>query len=535
MPRLRLFLIPLMLLFATAIYGAEASYGEYHDRPIAEIRFEGSKDVAEDVLCNELNFGEGNLLNEKHIMEGREALLDMGKFDTAEVLISETAQGLVVTYRLDEKWHVMSVWGLGISPRSPYACKARFDADTLAALEGMTIEQIRFEGNKTTREVILRAELLFDTGDLFTVEDMIRSRQSIKNLSLFKMVWARAERGENGVIVTFTVTEKWYVLPIPTLSRNTDGDVSYGGDITWDNVFGLNQSAQLEIEQEDQADGETEQRVSLEYDIPKIPGTIYGVGSAIERERTLTESVDEFGNVRGQYYNYIDSLELAASRWLKRTSPSQGWIGALGVAWSRNYYIAADGDPELLDDYRVVNISAAVGFSAVNDHEYYRSGQTYGGDFGFGRRALGSTENYTNFGAFWRLYQPIHVPFWSNINMQVRGGYNLGLDGIFELGGSSTMRGMIDDSAPIGDVYGLLNVNWLIPIPRYPAFRWNLFTDVGNAWARDEVDLLDWKYTVGAGIRWKVRALVNTSLRIDIGYNPNTQEYKAYIGTSNMF
>ena len=61
MLRLRLFLLPLMLLFTTAIYGAEISYGEYQDRPIAEIRFEGSKDVAEDVLCNELNFGEGKM------------------------------------------------------------------------------------------------------------------------------------------------------------------------------------------------------------------------------------------------------------------------------------------------------------------------------------------------------------------------------------------------------------------------------------------------------------------------------------------
>ena len=94
---------------------------------------------------------------------------------------------------------------------------------------------------------------------------------------------------------------------------------------------------------------------------------------------------------------------------------------------------------------------------------------------------------------------------------------------------------MLDDSSPIGEVYALANVNWLIPIPRYPAFRFNIFTDVGNAWQRDELDLRDWVYTVGLGARWKIRALVNTSLRVDVGYNPETGEYKAYVGTSNMF
>ena len=287
MPSLRHLFLPLCLFLATSICAADASYEEYRGRPILKIEFLGNEDVDDDSLCHELEFGEGNLFNPLHMDLAREALLDMGKFDTAEIEITETEQGLWVTFVLDEKWHVMSVPGFGKRKRSPYACKARFDALTLTAMEGQPIEAIRFEGNKTTREIILREELFFETGDRFTVEDMILSRQSIQNLGLFKMVWARAEEGEDGVIVTFTVTEKWYILPIPNLSRNTDGDVSYGGELTWDNVLGLNQTAKLEVEQEDQADGETEQSLELEYGIPKIPGTVYGFGTAIERTRTL--------------------------------------------------------------------------------------------------------------------------------------------------------------------------------------------------------------------------------------------------------
>jgi outer membrane protein assembly factor BamA len=525
----------MLLLLPVCLHAAESPYSVYRGTPVAEIVFVGNDDVDDNRLCNELAFGEGNLFNESQLEQSIAALLELGKFDSVDAVVSQTTAGLVVTFQFKEKWHVIGVWGINKDPRSPYACQARFDAQMLAELEGLPIEKIRFEGNETTRDIIIREELFFQEGDFFTTEDMLRSRQSIQNLGLFKIVWARAERGENGVIVTFTVTEKWYILPIPTLSRNTDGDVSYGADVTWDNIFGLNQTAKLEIEQEDQADGETEQRGSLEYSIPKIPGTILGLAAGIERTRTLTTSEDEFGNTLGEYYDYIDRFNISTSRWLKRIAPSQGWFIGFGITWSRNYQIQASGAPLLEDELRVVNFGTNLGFTAVNDHEYYRSGQEFGGDVGFGRDALGSTEDYSNISAYWRVYQPIHVPLWSNINVQLRAGLNHGQTDTFELGGGSTMRGILDDNKAIGDAYALANINWLIPLPRYPAFRWNIFTDIGNAWPRDDIDLTTWKYTVGVGARWKVRALVNTSLRLDIGYSPETREYKAYAGTNYMF
>ena len=531
----RPFFLPLLLLLASYLHAAETPYGAYQGSPIAKIQFVGNDDVEDDRLCNELAFGEGNLFNENQLEQSVAALLDMGKFDSVDTLISESPAGLVVTFQFKEKWHVIGVWGIEKDPRSPYACQARFDAEMLAELEGLPIERIRFEGNTTTREIILREELLFKEGDFFSTEKMLRSRQSIKNLGLFKIVWARAERSDEGVIVTFTMTEKWYILPIPTLSRNTDGDITYGIDVTWDNIFGLNQSAELEIEQEDQADGETQQSGSLDYFIPKIPGTVLGLAMGIKRERTLTVSEDDNGNALGEYYDYIDRFNISTSRWLRRIAPSQGWFAGVGITWSRNYQIAASGAPLLEEDLRVVDFSTSLGFTAVNDHEYYRSGQEFGGSVGFGRDALGSTEDYSNVVAYWRIYQPIHVPVWSNVNIQLRAGLNHGQSDVFELGGGSTMRGILDDNKAIGDTYALANVNWLIPIPRYPAFRWNIFTDIGNAWDRDDIDLTDWKFTVGVGARWKIRALVNTSLRLDIGYSPETREYKAYAGTDFMF
>ena len=530
-----LFLMIFCLMMARMAVTAEAPFRAYEGLLIEEIRFEGIKDVADDILCGVLLFGEGDGLNVKDLEESRLALLGLGKFNKAEVEVEQGQQGLVVTFKVQEKWYVMSVPGTKTQPRSRYACKAKPSALDLVNMEGLPIEEIRFEGNRTTREIILREELFFEEGDSFSRESMVKSRQSIQNLSLFKIVEARAERGETGVIVTFSVVEKWYILPIPRLGRNADGDISYGGELRWDNALGLNQQIKLVAEQEDQADGETEQRTFLEYAIAKIPRTPYGVRTKIERKRILTSSKDDTGNTLGQYYAYTDTFNLSVSRWLKRTAPSQGWQGAVGMTWDRDYSSAESGTPELPDDHRQLSLGASGGFTAINDKEFYRAGQEFGGGFSFGRERLGSEENFYNLGAFWRRFKPIHVPIWSNVNFQFRAGFNHGQVDHFELGGSSTMRGILEQDSLNGDVFALLNVEWLIPQPKYPALRWNIFTDIGNAWPRQEVNILRWEKTVGVGARWKIRTFVNTSLRLDIGYNPSTGDYKVYAGTNQMF
>lgn len=530
-----LFLFVFCLLMAETAITAEPLYRAFEGRPIEEIRFEGNEVISDNALCNALLFGEGDDFSEENLEKSRQSILNLKTLKTAEVHVQQGEHGVILTFVVQEKWYIMPVPGINKTPRSGVACKAKIPERILVDLQGLPIEEIRFEGNRVTREIVLREELYFQKGDPFSKEKLIKSRQSIQNLSLFKWVDARAERGKEGVIVTFTVAEKWYIIPIPRLGRNADGDISYGGELRWDNALGLNQQLKLVSEQEDQADGETEQRNSLQYSIAKIPGTPYGVSSKIERKRTLRDSVDEAGVTLGQYYDYSDVFDVSLSRWLKRTAPSQGWKGGLGMSWSRNHFQAEGGQPELNDEHRQLNLGASVGFSAVNDHEFYRSGEEYSVGLGFGRRALGSDENYYTIGLDWRRYTPIRVPLWSNVNFQFRTGFNHGQDDAFSLGGSDSMRGILDEHAPLGDVYALLNVNWLIPQPRYPALRWNIFTDIGNAWPREDINLMRWEKTLGVGARWKIRSLVNVSLRLDVGYNPATGDYKVYAGTKNMF
>ena len=540
----KLSLCALLLAGWSLAWADQERHDELDDVPIIEVRFIGNEDVDDDELCDALVLGEGDPFSAEQLELSRQKLLELDKFTAAEVSVERDDKGLIVIFTMEEKWHVMSVPLVGKNPRSAAACRAKLNTTQLSDLEGLTIEAIRFEDNKTTRAKVLREEILFEEGDTFSVAKLIESRQLIKNLGLFKRVWARAERGDNGVIVTFTVREKWFVLPIPTLDRNSDGDLSYGGELTWDNLWGLNHNLKFKAKQEDQASGETQQSLSLDYKVPKFIGTPWGMRAGVKRERTLSEyAPDEAdppptgdpSDYDGTYYEYFDRLNISATRWLKRISPSQGWIGGSGITWSRTYYEAVSGNPLLEDNSRQLNLNFNGGYTAVNDFEYYRSGQTFGASLDVGRENLGSSENYTTVQAYWRRYQPLQVPLQANLDMQLQGGYNVGLDEPFELGGADSIRGIPDNNRPVGDVYALLNLNWLIPIPRYPAFRWNIFTDIGNAWDRDDIDPLRLKATLGVGARWKIRTLVNTSLRLDIGVDPATGEFKVYAGTSEMF
>jgi len=70
-------------------------------------------------------------------------------------------------------------------------------------------------------------------------------RQAIMDINLFKSVIIEEQIEKSGVILQVTVDEKFYILPLPTLSRSNGGDISYGAYIKWYNMFGMNYTFKL--------------------------------------------------------------------------------------------------------------------------------------------------------------------------------------------------------------------------------------------------------------------------------------------------
>jgi outer membrane protein assembly factor BamA len=515
-------------------FSADQVSDEYEGLPVEKISFEGNDVVKDQELCQQLMIQEGDAFNELNLNVSRESLEDLGKFDSVETEVVREGEGVAITFTVDESWYVLSRPRFGKKKEEPdIVCRWPAEDEIDRSLDGLIIKSISFEGNKITREIIFREEILFTEGDVFEVDKMESSRQYIQNLGIFKVVEARAVREGDGVAVIFKVEEKWYILPIPRLGLNGDADINYGAELRWDNAFGLNQQFKVIAEQIDRGSGQRDQVTSLQYSIPKIPGTPYGVSSAIQRNSTLKESKDDIGQSLGEYNDITDNFSVNVSRWLKRIAPSKGWRGNVAMNWIRIHEQQVSGTPELSAENRELRLGTGVDFTDVDDFEYRRQGNAYGAAVRFGRESLGSDVNFYTVEGFWRSYNTIRKPRYSNLNFQLRSGYNNGKTNAFSLGSNSTIRGVVDSVQ--GDVYTLLNVNWLVPLPRHQSFRGVLFTDIGNAWPRDDIQLDKWVVTFGVGFRWKIRSLVDTALRADFAYNPATGEYKAYGGTNYMF
>ena len=131
---------------------------------------------------------------------------------------------------------------------------SRAQEQTLIPDDRLVIEGFEIRGNKVTREAIILRELLFGTGDTILKMDLIpafqRSKENLLNTSLFNFVYFDANHlPGNRIIVEITVTERWYIWPVPILEyaernfsefiTNREWDkIVYGAWLKWNNFRG---------------------------------------------------------------------------------------------------------------------------------------------------------------------------------------------------------------------------------------------------------------------------------------------------------
>jgi len=138
-------------------------------------------------------------------------------------------------------------------------------ADSLVQVHGLiqedsavmlNVRSIIINGNKKTKQYIIYREIQFKQGDSIKTTDLkralIRARQQVYNTSLFDKVKIDAYiTGENSVVITVSIKERWYVYPFPLfqfVDRNFNewiklhnGDlnrVNYGAKFTHFNLTG---------------------------------------------------------------------------------------------------------------------------------------------------------------------------------------------------------------------------------------------------------------------------------------------------------
>ena len=408
-----------------------------------------------------------------------------------------------------------------------------------AAQGSGVITQIRFSGNKVTEERVLRQEMLVREGDLPDPNKIEKSRQAIMNLGLFKTVEADVLQEEEATVLLITVDERYYFLPLPLLdARLEEEEYSYGIEVRYDNLAGLNQRLKLTYEHKKSVDKEIPLRKegSFSYSYPRIYGTRNNLGV---NAKIIRRDIDvlEGDIVTGEYRIDERSTGFRFSRWLNPESISQGWLAGAGMSVSQQIYTSRTGVADGYKNSQALEVNFGLDYSAVQEFPFHREGSAYGYGFSLALPGIGSDYSYNRHRLYHRNYHVLQEGK-ANLNTQIKLGLANGSSfgaPAFGLGGGSSLRGY-DSDVVSGNAMIQLNAEYHRDVGGYHQLRGVVFSDVGNAWPGvEEVKFGKFLTSVGLGLRWRVQSFVDLTLRIDTAYALDTKATKVYASTSSSF
>jgi len=157
-----------------------------------------------------------------------------------------------------------------------------YTAGHLRAQETVVVDSIVLVGNNKTYPSVIFRELTLRKGDtLFRAElnqKIEQSRKNLLNLPLFNFVEVstdQVQKPTEGIIITFTFTERWYIWPYPILEvadRNFNAwwktqnlsRINFGGYVLIENFRGRLERLKL------LAKGGFDQKFEIEYFRPYI-------------------------------------------------------------------------------------------------------------------------------------------------------------------------------------------------------------------------------------------------------------------------
>jgi outer membrane protein insertion porin family len=404
-----------------------------------------------------------------------------------------------------------------ILPRTEQQAASKTIDVTLDVTEGpeVYVERVNITGNTRSEDRILRRELPFVEGDLFTLQKLQRARQRLINLGYFETVNVLTQPGtaKNRIIVNVEVTER------PTGLFSIGGGYSsvdsFVGtlDISQNNFLGRGWQLGLRIRA-----GANTQQGQISFTEPWL------------FDRPLAAGFDLFSTMRSFTEYQYDTLGGA----VRLSHPfAEYW------RWNTAYRLTRDTisdvittDPLLLSE-KGERVTSAVTVGVSRDSRDNIQAPTKGGftsltmDFA----GLGGDSQFVKAIGSVTYFKPIW--FGHILSGRAEAGYGFGWSDdplpVFErfyLGGPNSVRSFKArrispiDSAGVrigGAGYDLGNIEYIIPLPFN--FRLAGFVDVGNVYGfGNDFDLTDQRYAVGGGIRWQSPF---GPIRVDYGINPD--------------
>jgi outer membrane protein assembly factor BamA len=352
-------------------------------------------------------------------------------------------------------------------------------AGSMAALAAQDprIVDIRIVGNEVTQPQVILREIDLDVGDPADAVAIEHGRQAVQDLGLFREVAIDVDRQGDGVALIVRVREKRYFLPVPRVDGNSEGDYSYGAQIRWSNVFGLNHRLIAYVEEgrvESERDRESERSVRLRYSAPYLGGTDYSAN--MFADRTEQVSLDREGNTFDETFH---RLEVVATRDFRSGRPRSGWILGSGLYWQDQ---TAEGQFAPPPDGRATAVVGTAEYSDLRFNLYSQTGRDFQARAEVAREGTLSDYSYERLDLDYRDFRRFGQREHQTVHLLAAGGVVTGgprSRNTYSLGGSRRLRGY-DSDAVEGDTYWYLAGEYLRPL-RWDWLRLLATVEVGGA------------------------------------------------------
>lgn len=407
---------------------------------------------------------------------------------------------------------------------------ATASAALLDSEQSIHITAVEYVGNKVSKSRLLNQQLYFSAPATVTGEQLAKSVQSIRDLGLFESVVPELVETEQGYVLRITIDEKFYIIPLPRLGLNSDGETSYGASLEWDNIGGYNQRLKFVWERKQLQDAKLGERevLRLQYDYPRVAGTLWNGGFFTRNERVPVKEAPADGG--REYLSENQRHGISVGRQLSKRGQTQGWFMD-----GQFFYLLEDNTPHSLVPELAGGSTWAIGLGANYQDRHLRTYTEEGVSYGISGEIsvpIGSPDfSYNRISFDWRMvssgFEAIsHDSF---IYRAGAGIYNGGIEGLFAFGNNSdNLRGLKKGELE-GNAVLYASAEYLLPVHHsFPSWRYGGFVDVAM-FADDYTNFCacDLTYSVGLALVWRPRKLVKVELRAEYGHNVDSKTSRA--------